>query len=49
MSGLHPSKQRWFSEAEREMQAETFAHLLMKELMALAADLPTIFQGTRYA
>jgi hypothetical protein len=24
--GLHSSKQRWFSEVEREMQAEAFAH-----------------------
>jgi hypothetical protein len=40
----HPCKQTWFSAADREMQAETFAHLLMKELMALAAGLPTIFQ-----
>jgi hypothetical protein len=31
------------------MQAGSFAHLLMKELMALAAGLPTIFQGIRYA
>ena len=45
----HPCKQTWFSAADREMQAETFAHLLMKELMAPAAGLPTIFQGIRYA
>jgi hypothetical protein len=31
----------WFSAADREMQAETYSHLLMKELMALAAGLPT--------
>jgi hypothetical protein len=43
--GLHPSKQAWFGAADREMQAETVAHLLMKELRALAAGLPTIFQG----
>jgi hypothetical protein len=24
--GLHSNKQRWFSAADREMQAETYAH-----------------------
>src|SRR5262249_49733008 len=39
------SKQRWISAADRELQAETFAaYSKMKEPIALAAGLPTIFQ-----
>jgi len=33
-AGLHPSKQKWFGATDREMQAETFAQLSMKEPMA---------------
>src|SRR6516164_3728694 len=43
--GLHPSKQTWLSAADGEMRAETlYAYSKMKELMALAAGLLTIFQ-----
>ena len=44
-SRLPSCKQTRFIAADREMKAETFAQpIKVKELMALAAGLPTIFQ-----